>query len=337
MMLKELMALQGVSGYEHQVVAYIKEIIEKWVDTVSVDALGNLIAFRKGTGAHKKKIMCAAHTDEIGVQVIKLMPDGFAKVRSLGGVSPVNAYMQRVCFTNGLTGVLSNYKKASDIQDKDFATCYVDFGFKSKEALEKHLKVGDVASFVGDYVAIDDDRIMGKALDDRVGCYIMIKSIEDLYDKPLYNDVYFVFTAQEEVGLRGAKVAANAIGPDIGIPIDITGSFDTPNDDLGNAVIGGGAAIKVSDASVICNPFLVEKMTQCAEDNAIPSQLDVMTGGGTDGGAMNLSNNGVKIAGISVPTRYGHSPNSIVSYHDVKACYDLLTAYVNLDLSEDKG
>lgn len=330
MMLKELTALQGVSGYEKNVRNYIMKVVEPLCDAIEIDNLGNLIAIRNGNGKNKKKIMCAAHMDEIGIQIVKFTSGGFAKVRALGGISVNGAYTQRVRFTNGQVGVLSNYSKAGEIKERDFSNCYVDFGFQNKEQAEAALRIGDTATFIGALEDLGEDRVMGKALDDRAGCYILICALQQLKDQALENDVYFVFTVQEEVGLRGARVAAEFIQPDIGIAVDITGSFDTPNDMEGNAIMGKGAAIKVSDASVICDVDLVDQMIQCAIEENIPHQLDVMSGGGTDGGAMNISGQGVKVAGISIPTRYGHSPNSIVSKSDLEACYKLLSAYVNL-------
>jgi len=331
-MLRELCSVISVSGYEGLIGEFIKKNIKENVDNCEFDALGNLIAYIKGYGENKKKIMCAAHMDGIGLQVIKLTSEGFAKVRTLGGVSPVISYMQKVEFENGVVGVVSNYKKAADIDNGDYSKCYVDFGVSSKEEVAKLVDIGDVASFVGDYTELSNNRVMGKAFDNRAGCYIQMKVIEALAKERPYHDSYFVFTVQEEVGLKGAKVVSEYIKPDIGIAIDITGSFDVPGDMEGNAVMGNGAAIKVSDASVICDRPLVRKMVECAKKNEIAYQLDVMTGGGTDAGDINVSGNGVKSLGISIPTRYGHSPNSIISLDDVKACHHLLTAFLGIAL-----
>ena len=333
-MLKKLCTVSSVSGYENAIGEFIKNHVSDYVDSVEFDSLGNLIACIKGHGENKKRIMSAAHMDEIGLQIIKLTSEGFAKVRTLGGVSPVISYMQRVLFENGAIGVVSNYKKASDIDNRDFSQCYIDFGVNSKEELNKIVEIGDVATFVGDYVELDNNRVMGKAFDNRAGCYIQIKAIETLSKEKPYHDSYFVFTVQEEVGLKGAKVVSEYIRPDIGIAIDITGSFDVPGDMEGNAVMGKGAAVKISDASVICDRPLVNKMIECAKNSEIPYQLDVMTGGGTDAGAINVSGHGVKSLGISIPTRYGHSPNSIISLDDVESCHHLLSAFLKLSLYE---
>lgn len=331
-MLKELIEIQSVSGYEEAICDYIKNHIAAYVDSVEVDTLGNLVGFIQGTGESKKKILCAAHMDEIGLQVVKLTSDGFAKVRSLGGVSPVSSYMQRVKFENGAIGIVSNYKKADSIDNKDFTQVYVDFGVNTKEALENIVRIGDVATFVGEYQELAEGRVTGKAFDNRAGCYIQMKSIEALAESRPYHDVYFVFTVQEEVGLKGARVISEHIKPDIGIAVDITGSFDVPGDMDGAAVMGKGAAIKISDASVICDRILVEQMRLCAMENKISHQMDIMTGGGTDAGAINVSGTGVKALGISIPTRYGHSPNNIICKDDLKACHELMTAFLKQPL-----
>lgn len=326
-MLKKLISITGVSGYEENVTGYISELIKDKVDSLEVDAIGNLIALKKGNGKDKKKILVAAHCDEIGVQVIKITSEGFAKVRSVGGVSAVSSFMQRVEFENGVTGVISNFGDHGKIDARDFKKVYVDFGLNKKEDTEKLIDIGDVGAFKGEFIELTNNRVMAKALDNRIGCYILIKAIEEM-ETP-YHDVYFTFTVQEEVGLRGAKTVSERIKPSLGIAVDITGSFDVAGDLEGNAVIGGGAAIKVADASVMCDRKLVKEMIDTAKEKNIKYQLDVMSGGGTDAGAINQSNYGVKCVGISIPTRYGHSPSSIVSMKDVEDCTKLLSEYTS--------
>jgi len=206
--------------------------------------------------------------------------------------------------------------------------------FYSKEEAEKYLKVGDVAAYVGDYAELKENNITGKALDDRIGCYILVEALKKI-NKP-YNDLYFVFSTQEEVGLRGATVAANRINPDLGIALDVTTAHDFPNCPEGSNKVGEGTAIKVSDGSVICNEYLVEEMVNCAKENNIKYQLDVIDGGGTDAGAINKSNFGVRATGISVATRYVHGPNALLSMDDTNASIDLLVNYVNREFNFDE-
>ena len=332
MLLKELTQLCGVSGYEKETRDFIKKAVSEYADEISVDALGNLIVFKKGTGKNKKKIMLAAHMDEIGIQVTKIEENGMIKIKSLGFLWPYTTYMSRVKFRNGITGIISSTVKAEDIKN-DFTKLYVDIGAKSKEEALKHVKVGDVASYIGEYAELKDNDVTAKAMDDRVGCYIMIESLKKI-DNPK-NDIYFVFTVQEEVGCRGSKVTAARIKPDLGIAIDVTPAHDYPCDLEGSNTVGGGTAVKVSDTSVICDEYLVEEMVKCCKENNIKYQLDVIAVGGTDASSINQSNFGVKAAGISVVTRYPHGPNSLVNMKDVESSIELLSKYVNRDFNFD--
>nr|WP_319488691.1 M20/M25/M40 family metallo-hydrolase [uncultured Caproiciproducens sp.] len=325
-MLEELAQIWGVSGSENQVSDYLISKCSDYVDEVKVDAIGNLIMVKRGSGVNRKKIMCAAHMDEIGLCVIAVTDDGFIKAKQMGGVSAIVSYMSRVKFKNGAVGTLSAVEKITDGKLAGLDKLYVDIGASSREEALQHVAIGEPAVFVGDYVELVGRNVMSKAFDDRSACYIMASTIQNM-GVP-YHDVYFVFTVQEEVGLRGATVAAEAIHPDLGIAIDITGSFDVPADDLGNAINGGGAAIKVNDASVICDEKLVNAMVECARKNNIKYQMDVLANGGTDAGAINRSGKGVKTVGISIPTRYGHTPNSIINLDDVDACIHLLRNYI---------
>jgi endoglucanase len=326
MLLKELSQAFGVSGYESEVRELIEEEIKDYVDEITVDALGNLIALKKGTGANKKKIMLAAHMDEIGVQVIKIEDDGKIKVRMLGFLWISTTYMSRVRFKNGTLGIVNSTVMLEDVKN-DFKKLYIDIGLKSKEEVLKYVKVGDVASYVGDFAELKGDVVTSKALDNRVGCFIQIEALKKL-ENP-YNDVYFVFTVQEEVGCRGSKVAAARIKPDLGIAVDITPAHDYPCDLEGSNTVGDGTAIKVSDTSVICDEYLIREMVKCCEENNIKHQMDVIYVGGTDASSINTSNFGVRAGGISVVTRYPHGPNSLLSMKDVAASVELLTKYVD--------
>ncbi|MEG0773963.1 M42 family metallopeptidase [Clostridium sp.] len=326
MLLKDLTQAFGVSGYEKEVREVIREAVKDYADEITVDPLGNLIVYKKGIGENKKKVMAAGHMDEIGFQVIKIDDKGLIKVRGLGGIPVPATVMNRVQFRNGIVGIVSSTVKIEDIKN-DIKKLYIDIGAQSKDEALKYVKVGDVASYVGEYIELKDNNFTGKALDDRIGCYIMIEALKKI-DKP-YNDLYFVFTVQEEVGLRGATVAAERINPDLGIALDVTVANDYPNAPEVSNVLGGGTAVKVSDGSVICNEYLVEEMVKCCEENNIKYQLDVIDGGGTDAGAINRSNFGVRAAGISVATRYVHGPNCFVNMNDTLASIELLSKYVN--------
>ncbi len=326
--LRKLTQAIGVSGYERKIGQLIAEDIKPYVDELTVDALGNIIALKKGSGKNKKKIMASAHMDEIGFSVTYITEKGFIKVRPLGGHSAFTLYMTRVRFKNGVVGVIGCNDSMDSIKAGDINKLYVDIGCSSKEEAEKLVKVGDYACFEGEYEELPGNRVSTKALDDRIGCYVAMECLRRM-DTP-YNDVYFVFSVQEELGLRGARVASNRVKPDIGIALDVTPSFDTPDSaGKGNGALGKGASIKVIDSSVVCDEYLVEEMVKCAEENNIEYHLDVLPAGGTDAGAMNQSNDGVRASGISIPERYCHSPYGIVDMNDVEACIALLGKYVN--------
>ena len=313
MLLKRLCDAFGVSGYEREVRETIKEEIKNLADEILVDDLGNIIALKKGHGENKKRIMASAHMDEIGFQVIKIDDKGFIIVRALGGIPLVPTIMNRVIFRNGVQGIVSNSVDVDAV--KNIKKLYIDIGAESKEEAEKYVKIGDVASYVGEYVELKGNNVTSKALDDRAGCYILIEALKKMNNP--YNDVYCVFSVQEEVGLRGATVAANRIKPEIGIALDVTIASDYPNSAVGSNKLGGGAAVKISDGSVICDEYLVDEMISCSEENEIKYQRDVIDGGGTDAGAINRSNYGVKATGISVPMRYVHGPNGFVNMVDL--------------------
>jgi endoglucanase len=330
--LRKLTQAMGVSGYERRIGQLIAEDIKPYADEISVDALGNIIALKKGTGENKITIMASSHMDEIGFSVTYITEKGFLKVRPLGGHSAFTVYMNRIRFKNGVVGLIGCSESMDSIKAGDINKLYVDIGCSSKEEAEKLVKVGDYACFEGEYEELPGNRVSSKALDDRIGCYVAMECLRRMGTP--YNDVYFVFSVQEELGLRGARVASNRVKPDIGIALDVTIAFDTPDTTgKGNAALGHGASIKVMDNSVVCDEYLVEEMVKCAQENDIKYHLDVLPAGGTDAGAMNQSNDGVRVSGISIPERYCHSPYGMVDMNDVEACVSLLEKYVNREFT----
>lgn len=325
-MLNELTQIWGVSGLERGVSDKIIEEIRDYADEITRDAIGNLIAVKRGTGEHKKRIMTAAHMDEIGLCIVKILDNGMLKVKRVGGVSALCSFMNRVAFKNGVIGTVGAMESIENLKAGDIDKLYIDIGASTKAEAEQHVKVGDCAVFCGSYVKLIGQNVMAKAFDDRVACYIQIEAMKRM--KTPYHDVYFVFTVQEEVGLFGSTTSAEKVKPDLGIAVDITCSFDNPAEEHGNVVLGKGAAIKINDSSVICDECMTEELIACAKKHEINYQLDALAAGGTDAGAINKSASGVKVLGISIPTRYGHSPNSIVNLDDVEACIELLKEYV---------
>jgi endoglucanase len=325
MSLEKLTQVCGVSGYEREVRDMVWEMAAPYADEILVDALGNLIVSRNGRGTSRKRIMLAAHMDEIGLQVTKIEEKGLLRVKMLGSVWIPTVYMSRVRFRSGLTGIVSASVRPDDIKN-DFTKLYVDIGAKSREEAERHVKLGDVACHVGEWQELLNRFVAVKALDDRVGCHILLETLKRM-ETP-HHDISFVFTVQEEVGCRGSKVAAERIRPDIGIAVDVTPAHDHPGDLEGSNTLGAGVAVKISDTSVICDEALVEDMICFCTDNGIAFQRDVIYVGGTDASSMNLSHMGVRVAGVSVPTRYTHGPNAIVSLDDVDCAIRLLSGWL---------
>ena len=321
----------GVAGAEEQVRKVIIEDIKDYVDELLEDSLGNLIALKRGIGKEKKKVMLAAHMDEIGLQVIHITEKGFLKIRNIGGVRWHAAYMQSVIFENGVKGIVLCSDNIDKVPQADAVNkMYIDIGAANKEEALEMVSIGDYACFEGGYIELGGGLFSAKALDDRLGCYVIAEALKKL-EKP-YHDVYFVFTIQEEVGLRGAKISAERINPDLGIAVDVTLSFDVPGGKTGSAVLNGGAAIKVSDSAVLCDAGVVKAMVACAEENGIKYQLDALMAGGTDAGAISLSNQGVKSGGVSVPIRYVHTPRETGSFEDTNAAINLLHKFLEKNI-----
>ncbi len=317
MNIKALTEAFGPSGRESEISALIKKEAEKYADEVYEDALGNLIAHKKGKG---KKIMLAAHMDEIGIVVTFIDDNGFIRFSNIGGVYVKRLLNRRVRFKNGTIGVIDT---ENDNKEMKLSKLYIDIGAKDKKAAEEKISVGDMAVFVGEYIETDDV-IISKALDNRIGCAALLETLEKAEGE---NDLYFCFTSQEEVGLRGARAAAYGIAPEFALAVDVTDTGDTPSCDKMAVKLFGGAAVKVMDRSVICHQEVRGLLIELAKRNDIPYQLEVMTDGGTDAGAIHTSRDGVKTGGISIPTRYIHSPSEMISKTDYKAAARLLKAF----------
>ncbi len=325
----QLTQLFGPSGYESRVREFIKNELKDLADEIIEDAIGNLIVFKKGYGENKKKIMLSGHTDEIGVQVIKVEDNGMIMVKSLGSSWIYTTYQSRVQFKNGTIGVVASRVRPDKIDDK-FTNLYVDIGLSKKEDVLKLVDVGDAGVYMGSFETLAGDYITAKAIDDRVGCYMMMETLKNV--KSAYHDVYYVFAVQEEVGCRGSKVTAARIKPDLGIAVDVTPGHDRPGDLEGSNTLGNGTAIKISDTSVICDEALNELMFALCKENNIPYQKEVIYVGGTDASSMNMSGYGVKAGAVSVVTRYTHGPNAIVNKKDIEASISLLSKLVDTKL-----
>lgn len=317
-LLKDLVSIYGPSGNEERVVEYIKNEIKDYVDEMHVDNLGNLIARKKGNGS---KVMISGHMDQIGLMVTDIDDKGYIRVTNIGGINPFVTIGERFEFENGMIGIAS----CEPVEDKNklkLEKIFLDIGATSKEEAQEKVNIGDMCVYYSEYY--ENDKIsVGRAMDDRIGCFVMIESLKNL--KENNNDLYFVFSTQEEVGLRGARTSAYSINPDLGIAVDITGSGDTPGAKRFAVKLHDGAAIKVRDNSMLTHPKVKKLMIDTAKENDIKYQIEVLEFGGTDAGAIHLTREGVPSGTISIPTRYVHSAHETISKDDVISCIDLLT------------
>jgi endoglucanase len=329
-LLKTLTETYGPSGYEDAVRKLILKEIRPLADEVRVDALGNLIARRKPAKGVKdpRKIMLAAHMDEIGVIVSHVDKKGFVRFASIGTALGRYTLGARVHFLNGITGVVG-YDHLENIDAAvPLNKMYIDVGATSKE--DCPLKIGDVGAFERTYLEMGD-RLVAKSMDDRSSVVALIETLRGL--KSTANDVYFVFTTQEEVGARGAGPAAYGINPDIGIAVDVTPTGDTPASLKMVMELGKGPCIKFRDVGMISDPRVVEWMIQTAERAKIPYQREVLLVGTTDAYAIQLTGAGVMSGAVSIPVRYVHSASEMIDFNDLKNTVKLLTALLSKSIS----
>lgn len=321
-MLKSILAAYGPSGREQTVSDVIRGYVEPFADEVYNDALGNLIAVKKGTTG--KKVMLSAHMDQIGLIVVDIDEKGFLRVSNVGGVNPVISAAREVRFENGTRGVTYFETEKHGVKDTTMPELFVDIGATSREEAEAKVQIGDVAVYATNFVEMGN-RISSGALDDRIACAAVVEAFRTMQN---VHDVYAVFTVQEEVGLRGAGAAAYAIEPDLNISLDVTGTGDTPKCSRMSVKLGAGAAVKVMDSSVIVPPVVRAFLEKAAEENNIRVQPEVLRGGGTDTGAVQRTRSGVLSGCISIPTRYIHSPVETADLADYAAAVQLVCAAV---------
>jgi len=343
-LLKKLCETPGISGYEERIQKVIREELEKVTDEVKVDKLGNVIGIKKAKKtsdkASPKKVMIAAHMDEIGFMVRFIDKEGFLRFVPVGGFDPKTLIAQRVVVhgRKDIGGVIGSKpihileeeerKKVPKIKD-----LFIDLGLKKDEVLEI-VKPGDFVTLDRNFKELNDQIITAKALDDRAGVYVMIESLKRVKDWEI--DIYAVATVQEEVGLRGATVSSFSVEPDAGIALDVTIASDLPGTKEEERVtnLGGGTAISLMDSHTISNKKLVDFLRDIAEENKIKYQTDILLGGGTDAGAIQRSKSGVPVCTVSIPTRYIHSVVEMCNKEDIENSIKLM---INFLESAHKG
>ena len=311
----------GPSGREDAVREAIAAIAGEYIDDVTTDALGNLICRKKGSG---KKVLFAAHMDSIGVVATYIDEKGFIRFSQVGGLFKGDLINITVRFANGTRGVIA-YEEKTPFKDLTLDNLFIDIGAKDRADAEKQVQLGDFAVFEAPRFE-QNGVLCGPYLDNRIGCVTLLRAMEQVGETD--NDLYFVFTAQEEVGLRGVGAAAFAVQPDVAIAVDVTDTGDLPERKTPMAVdMGKGPAVKVMDRSVICTPAVCAALEQAAHDCGVATQREILQFGGTDTAALQKARAGVQAGAVSIPTRYIHSPSEMCAVSDVEDAAKLLARF----------
>ncbi|MBY5950991.1 M42 family metallopeptidase [Algoriphagus marincola] len=332
-LLKDVCEIAGAPGFEKRIRDLIIELVKPYADEIKTDNLGNVIAVKKGQrNPDGKRVMVAAHMDEIGFIVTHIDENGFLRFHTLGGFDPKTLTAQRVIVHGkkdliGVMGskpihVMSQEERNKLPKTTDF---FIDLGMP-KEEVEKYISIGDPVTRDRELIEMGEC-VNCKSIDNRVAVFILIEALKNLKN-PAY-DVFATFTVQEEVGIRGANVAAHSINPDFGIALDTTIAFDVPGAQVHEKVteLGKGTAIKIMDAMTICDYRMVAFMKQIADQEKITWQPEILTAGGTDtAGVQRMGKQGAIAGAISIPTRHLHQVIEMAHKSDIQGSIDLLVA-----------
>ena len=323
-LIKSFLSAHSVSGCENELADKIEKLLAPVADEIRRDAVGNLIVFKKGSDGGKK-LMIASHMDEIGFVATAIEQNGMIRVANIGGINAVASCYTPVRFKNGVKGVLivEDGTKQEDISCKKL---FVDIGAESESAAKRRVKIGDTCACAPVFTKLSVNRYAAKAFDDRIGCVLAAYAALNV-KKPRF-DTYYVFTVQEEVGCRGSKPASFAIMPDYALALDVTCAPAVENPNRHTVKLGGGAAIKIKDSSVLCSQRIVDRLTELAERNGIKYQYEILLSGGTDTSSMQIAGCGSHAGCISIPTRYIHTPVETIDMRDLKECSRLLNAFI---------
>ena len=330
---KKLVAAACPSGSEYKKIApLLAELAKPYVDEVYTDAMGNLICHKQGGG---KKIMLCAHMDAIGLMVTSVGDDGAVWFTNVGGLRPVQMLGARVRFENGARGVVRIREEGKNYGLRpgqlSLSQLYVDLGAADARQVKDMVQVGDVALFDGEPREVGGGNIMGPYADDLIGCVVLLLAMEQSRNTP--NDVYYVFSVQEEVGCRGSKTAAFAIAPDLGVAVDVTGTGDVPTGKVPMEVkLGAGPTIKIKDGSVVCSHQANALLEQAAAKAGVTCQREILLAGGTDTSSIQMAGNGAMATCVSVPTRHIHSPGETFHRRDVEQAGAVLAALLDTAL-----
>ncbi|MBQ9782943.1 MAG: M42 family metallopeptidase [Clostridia bacterium] len=342
-LIRELSLLFGPTGCEGEVADAIEQKIRPICDSLCRDRMGNLLSLiRTGDpqATDRRRVMLSAHMDEVGVMITEICSDGLLRFDTVGGIHVSVLEGRKVTLgdeINRVRGVIASkaiHHKKQDERKKPtpIHKLYIDIGAKDREEVEKYLSVGSFGTFDSEFYTFgkDDCLLKGKALDDRMGCAALIEVMESVFsDRPAANlDLYFCFTVREEIGLSGAKVAAQKLAPDLAIVLESTAVADLPAVEPGKRVadVGKGGALSVMDRSTVYDRELLTYALETGKRHGIPVQLKRYVSGGNDAGSIHKTGAGVRSLALSVPTRYLHSPSCVASYEDFSAVKDLTEA-----------
>ena len=338
-LMEELCMTPGISSHEEKIAEIIKRELKDVANDIEVDHMGNVFATKKGSSKKGPTVMLASHMDEIGLMVRFIDEKGFIKFSTIGGINDQMLMNQSVTIHTAdgeITGVIGSKpphvtkpeerKKVIPADDM-----FIDIGAKDKEEAESMVSIGDAITFKSWFASFPNNRIMGKALDNRIGCYVMMEVLKRVDSKAT---VVGVGTVQEAVGLKGARVSAFKRDPDYAFALDTTLSGDHPGikPEEAPCVLGKGPAVVLIDASGrgIMTPKVIRDMLVNAGDKyEIPYQLEVSDGGTTDGTSIHLAKEGIPTGVLSVPTRYIHTPVSVASFDDIESTIELIVAAIN--------
>ncbi|MFP4459385.1 MAG: M42 family metallopeptidase [Candidatus Zixiibacteriota bacterium] len=330
-LLRKLMDTPGVSGNETKIRNIIAEEIKPYVDDIKVDRIGDIIAHKKGNGP---RVLLIAHMDEVGYMVKDIDDNGFIKVIAIGGIDPRVFYAQRVIVhgredIRGIVGATPPHLlKGKDSRDKTIPLdkCFVDIGMEADDVKEL-VRPGDIVTF--DVQSWENDiSLFGKALDDRIGCFVMIEALKAA--EKLDCDLYIAGSVQEERGMKGASPVATAVQPDIAIALEGTFAADVPGipDTGGKSIQGKGPEIRLTDRAMMSHRGLVENLMTIGDSKEIDYQLAVKDAGATDAAAIHSALLGAQVTGIAIPCRYIHAPCGIARKYDIEQMVKLITEFI---------
>lgn len=336
-LLKGLVKAFGVSGVEGTVASFIENELQGVVDGIRKDAMGNLIAVQKiGNSANPQRILLAAHMDTIGVIATHVDENGYIRFSNVGGLRPYALVGQTVEFSTGVRGVISVDASVTEMKEVKLSNLFIDIGLAEKEEIEKKVPIGTCGRFVF-ATYLQGNTVISGYLDNRTGCATLIQTAKAIAKSKQNGElmadkeIYYVFTAQEEVGLRGAGPATYDINPHLAIVVDVTHAQDVPGSKVSNVKMGGGPVIPVKDSRCICHPYIRQRLKDMAVQLEIPYQITIEEKGGTDAGTIHTALGGIITGCLSIPVRYMHTPTEMCSLRDLDQSVSILTELLKIE------